>query len=377
MALNYTPQTVQSGYQSTETLNQNFSDIEEALADGLSRSGASPNAMAADIDMQANRIFNLPNAVSNGEPVTYQQLISQFAGAVEFTGYLQELQVAEEGQTSFTLGNQYTPGLGALRVFVNGLHYPPSEYSEVDEETVLFSAAMTEGDEVAFIITSFSEANYDTAATVTYTDIDNNNTNLQVYIDALAGDVLQYYDATDGNILVGNGTTFVEESGATARASLGLTIGTNVQAYDADLTTLGSPGSMSELDASTLAADDLLVVYDTSGTAYKKIQLQSVGARIQAASTQTLALDDGNSLFVNTGASTYTITVPPNSSVAFPVGTELGFLCQSTGKITLAQGSGVTITSLSSYKSVKASGGAAYLVKTATNTWHLAGDLEA
>lgn len=40
---------------------------------------------------------------------------------------------------------------------------------------------------------------------------------------------------TDGNIIVGNGSTWVAESGATARASLGLTIGTDVQAYSAVL----------------------------------------------------------------------------------------------------------------------------------------------
>ena len=40
---------------------------------------------------------------------------------------------------------------------------------------------------------------------------------------------------TDGAIIVGNGSTFVLESGNTARASLGLSIGTNVQAYDAEL----------------------------------------------------------------------------------------------------------------------------------------------
>lgn len=50
-----------------------------------------------------------------------------------------------------------------------------------------------------------------------------------VAIEALA--------VTDGNVIVGNGSTWVAESGSTARASLGLAIGTNVQAYDADLTT--------------------------------------------------------------------------------------------------------------------------------------------
>lgn len=61
------------------------------------------------------------------------------------------------------------------------------------------------------------------------TDVQAYNTNLAA-IASLA--------VTDGNIIVGNGSTFVAESGATARTSLGLTIGTDVQAYDAELTAI-------------------------------------------------------------------------------------------------------------------------------------------
>ena len=59
-------------------------------------------------------------------------------------------------------------------------------------------------------------------------------TNVQAYdakLTTLAG-----LAVTDNAVIIGNGTTFVVESGATLKTSLGLTIGTNIQAYNYRLT---------------------------------------------------------------------------------------------------------------------------------------------
>jgi hypothetical protein len=57
-------------------------------------------------------------------------------------------------------------------------------------------------------------------------------TDVQAY-DAQLADIAGL-TATDNGVVIGNGTNFVVESGATLKTSLGLTIGTDVQAYDAD-----------------------------------------------------------------------------------------------------------------------------------------------
>lgn len=58
-----------SGFRSSNKLNENFQAIEDAFENTLSRNGTTPNQMGADLDLNSNRIINLPVPVDPTEPV--------------------------------------------------------------------------------------------------------------------------------------------------------------------------------------------------------------------------------------------------------------------------------------------------------------------
>jgi len=76
-------------------------------------------------------------------------------------------------------------------------------------------------------------------------------------------------------------------------------------------------------------------------------------------------------------ASAITLTVPANSSVAFPVNTRIDLLQYGAGQVTVAAGAGVTIYSKGSALKMSAQYAGATLWKKATDTWVLVGDITA
>jgi hypothetical protein len=68
--------TITSGYGSVDRLNANSDLIEEALENTLSRDGSSPNQMEANLDMNTNRILNLPAPENATEPLRLGDLSS-------------------------------------------------------------------------------------------------------------------------------------------------------------------------------------------------------------------------------------------------------------------------------------------------------------
>lgn len=93
--------------------------------------------------------------------------------------------------------------------------------------------------------------------------------------------------------------------------------------------------------------------------------------------TYTLVLADAGKLKETTNVAAVTLTVPPNSSVAFAVGTQVALRQYGTGQITVAAGVGVTIRSyLAQLKSI-GQYAELLLTKRASDEWLLAGPTSA
>ena len=92
-------------------------------------------------------------------------------------------------------------------------------------------------------------------------------------------------------------------------------------------------------------------------------------------SAYTLALSDAGEVVNQSYSSPNTITVPPQSSVAYPIGTQITVIQQGTGQIQFLAGSGVTINSAYGMLKTQTQYSGATLHKESANTWTLTGQL--
>ena len=115
----------------------------------------------------------------------------------------------------------------------------------------------------------------------------------------------------------------------------------------------------------------------TTSHEYRINSIEELNTNAQVGTTYTLALTDDGKVVEMNNASANTLTVPPNSSVAFPVGAQILVLQTGAGQTTLAAGAGVTINSNDGNLKLSAQWCAATLIKRATDTWVVVGDLSA
>lgn len=91
----------------------------------------------------------------------------------------------------------------------------------------------------------------------------------------------------------------------------------------------------------------------------------------------TLVIGDADKLVEMNSASANNLTVPPNSTVPFAIGTSILLSQYGVGQTSVVAGAGVTIRSISGNLKLSAQYASAALVKIATNEWYLQGSLTA
>ena len=102
-----------------------------------------------------------------------------------------------------------------------------------------------------------------------------------------------------------------------------------------------------------------------------------IAINAQTGASYTAVLTDDGKLITMSNASANNFTVPPNSSVAYGIGTQLNIAQLSTGATTIVAGSGVTLNSDGAKLKLNAQYAVATCVKTDTNTWFVVGNLKA
>lgn len=107
------------------------------------------------------------------------------------------------------------------------------------------------------------------------------------------------------------------------------------------------------------------------------VATQGIPFITESTTARTLALTDTGNYIRCTNSSATTVTIPPNSSVAFPTGAEIILFQAGTGQVTIAAGGGVTLNSKSGNLKISAQYAAATCKKVATDTWDVIGDLSA
>jgi hypothetical protein len=134
------------------------------------------------------------------------------------------------------------------------------------------------------------------------------------------------------------------------------------------------------------AATDTLVGKDTADTLTNKTLTspilntptindarQNLTLNAQTGTTYTLVITDNGRLVTLSNAAAITLTVPLNATVAYATGAVINIQQIGAGQVTVAGAAGVTLNGTGT--KTRAQWSAASLIKTATDTWTLIGDI--
>lgn len=175
----------------------------------------------------------------------------------------------------------------------------------------------------------------------------------------------------------GNKRLFID---ATGKAGIGTISPTNQFHVSASTNPVRFEGLQASVDNNVLTVDNNGVVHTypiasisgaTGGTYNPDLTFNTqIG-------NYTLVLADGtdNVVIEMNSTSPNTLSVPSNASVAFDIGTQITVVQKDVGETTVTGSGGVTILSADGVLNLRGRYSFASLIKVATNTWYMTGDI--
>jgi hypothetical protein len=104
---------------------------------------------------------------------------------------------------------------------------------------------------------------------------------------------------------------------------------------------------------------------------------ETIPLNAQTGTTYTLVATDAGDLVTLTNASAIALTVPTNATIPFATGTQITITRAGAGSVTVAGAVGVTVNSADGFLKLRSQWSSATLIKIATNSWILIGDISA
>ena len=141
-------------------------------------------------------------------------------------------------------------------------------------------------------------------------------------------------------------------------------------------TTATTAGTVTTAAQTAITSVGTLSALTVGGTTTMDVGIQKAVSIAAENGNFTLDLTHAGKLISLGNGGAQSITVPPNSSVAFPIGTQIAFFDEQTGGVnTFVEGSGVTIRSKDSNKIMDGNWTTVVIIKQGTNVWYLFGPL--
>jgi len=197
---------------------------------------------------------------------------------------------------------------------------------------------------------------FTTGTTIVAADVNQNFTDIESFVNTTPGLLQNSLVDLKGDLLV-----------ATADDTIArLPAGTNDHVLVADSTNANGVRWGTLPTQATLDVTGVL----TAGSVVAPLAFNA-----QVGTTYTFVLADAGKMVTSANAGAQTVTVPPNSAVAFTVGTQIILQGILAGVVTLVAGAGVTINSKDAALAIDGQWAAVTLIKTATDTWSLIGAL--